>query len=230
MNRPLALLMALLLTCVSLTSVGVAAELGRLSFHLETQRDGRLQLSLSDDGMRNGRSSSSIDLRDLQGLSRAALSGSTASPVSFALVREAGRIDCVGSGRNEAATGSCRFIPNAAFADLLAARGIGRPSERQAFGLTMVGASRALVDGIAAARYPAPSIDDLTALAALHVTPAYIAELAARGYRPAKTSDLIAFKALGVTPAYVDGLRRAGLGQLRADEIVQFKALDISPA
>jgi hypothetical protein len=228
MTRLLALPIAVLLICLGLTSVGVAAELDRLNFQLVAAREGRLHLSLSDDGERNGRSSSSFEVSELQELNRAALAGSASSPVRFALVREPGRVDCAGSGRNQVATGHCRFTPDAGFSDLLARRGIGRPSEREAFALTMVGASRRLVEGMAAARYPAPSIDDLTALAAIGVTPAYIAELAAGGYQPAKTSDLIAFKALGVTPGYLASLRGVGYGRLSGSEVVQLKALGVT--
>lgn len=228
MNRPIALLMAMLLTCLGVASVGFAAEMGQLHFQLAKSGRDLVQLTLSD-GERSSYSSS-YRADDLQGLAPAAVFGATSGPVRFALVREPGRLDCAGTANAGAASGDCRFTPDQGFGDLLASRGIGRPNARQALGLAMVGASRALVESIAAARYPAPSIADLTGLAALGVDARYIGDLSAGGYRPDRISDLLAFKALGVTPAYVEELRRAGAGRLSADMIVQLKALDVSPA
>ena len=66
--------------------------------------------------------------------------------------------------------------PNPRFSQLLDSRGIGRPTDEQAFGLMAVNARRDLIDALAAARYPTPSIDDLMALSALGVSGAYIGE------------------------------------------------------
>ncbi|WP_205480869.1 hypothetical protein [Sphingomonas arenae] len=228
MNRPIALLIAVLLTCLGVTSVGFAAEMGQLRFQLAKSSRDRVQLTLSD-GSRST-FSSSYRSEELQGLVPAAAFGPAAGPVRFALVREPGRLDCTGTASAGASSGDCRFTPDQGFVDLLTRRGIGRPTEDQSLDLTMVGANRALVEAIADASYPAPSISDLTGLAALDVDARYIADLSAGGYRPEKIADLLAFKALGVTPAYVAELRRAGAGSLSADMIVQLKALDVSPA
>lgn len=231
MNRSISLLFALMFSWVCLTSIGWAADLGQLRFKLTAEASERPHLSLTSGGRNDNHFGSSIDWADLKGLNPAQLRGAGGQPVAFALVREAGRVDCTGRTAPRAeASGSCTFVADSAFANLLKARGIGQPTERQAFALTMTGANRALIDAIAAARYPTPNIDDLAGLSALQVTPAYLQDLSRRGYRPNKISDLIAFKALGVTPAYIEELQRAGFGKLAADEIVQLKALDVSPA
>lgn len=230
MHRSLALLLAILLTSFSITSVGFAAQGGELRFELSQRSAHRVQLSLLDDeGSGHGRSSSSFALADLAGLDRSAMASSEATPISFALVREAGRIDCSGSGERGTAKGFCRFMPDRAFADYLSGQGLARPSEREAFALVMVGASRRLVQAIAAARYPTPDLDDLTALTALGVTEDYIAQLAASSYRPTDISDLIAFKALGGTPADVRAIRGSKVNLISADELIRLRIAGLLP-
>ena len=232
MTRPFAILSALLLTTATLNTTSFAANLGEIRFALSTERSpaGRAQLTLTDDGRRASVNSTSVALDDLAGLDTSALSSGRAAPLRFALVRDAGRLDCSGTGQLRHSKGECRFTADRGFSDYLVRHGIDRPTDREAFTLAMVGANRALVAALSAARYPTPGISDLAGLAALGVTPDYIRDLARRGYRPEKVGDLLAFKALDVTPAYVDALRRAGFDRLSAAEIVQFKALDVSPA
>lgn len=228
MFRMLAFAAALLLTGLSLSSAGLAHFTNDLRFTIEGRADDKVQLHLrSGDERRGSNMSDTFALRDLHGLDAAELR--TGRPLRFALVREAGRVDCAGSGSPGRAAGRCSFTPDRAFADFLASRGMGRPSVEDSFTLAMVNASRALVDAIHRARYPAPKPGTLAGLAAVGVDARYIADLSSRGYRPAKTDDLIAFRALDITPAYIDAMSRAGYGRLAADDIVQFKAIGISP-
>jgi len=187
---------------------------------------GDVQLSLRTGD--HGNSSSSYAASALSGLDLAAFR--QGGPIQFALVRDAGRIDCSGRGSAGRADGKCLFSADPAFADFLAGRGIGRPTLEQSYALTMVEAHRELVEALHAARYPAPTIDELTGMAAVGVSRAFIDDLAKRGYRPAEIDDLIAFAALDITPAYIDEMSRAGFKGLDADAIVQFKALGVSPA
>ena len=173
--------------------------------------------------------SSSFAVADLAGLDAARLRAAGTTPVSFALIREAGRIDCAGNAGRGRADGSCRFTENRGFSDLLAARGMRRPNVEQAYGLTMVGATRGLLDALHANRYPMPKVDDYIAMSAVGVTPRYIRDLAAAGYRPDDSKRLIEFAAIGVTPAYLGSLARAGYANLPQEDVVQLAALDIDP-
>jgi hypothetical protein len=150
-------------------------------------------------------------------------------PIRFALVREAGRLDCSGAGSGEHASGDCRFTADPVFEHFLASRGVGYPSESQAFGLMAVNARRDLIEAIAAAHYPTPTIDNLMALAALGVDGRYIGEMARAGYRPNSIQRLIEFKALGVTPQWIAGFVRIGYANVPGDGLVQMRALGITP-
>ena len=232
MNRYVALIGALLLTVVTVASACTAATADWIHFTLEPQRGSEtIQASFrTDDRSRNEHSwSTGLRPAELAGLDLAGLRGSGTRPLRFALIREAGRLDCSGHGGESYAAGDCGFTPDPAFTQLLASHGITRPTSEQAFGLMAVNARRELVDSLYAAHYPTPSIDNLMALAALGVTGDYIGGMARAGYRPGSLDDLIQFKALDITPAWIAGFVRIGYANLPADELVQMRALDITP-
>jgi hypothetical protein len=233
MNRPLALLLALMFATLTVSSACVAARSEWIGFTLEPERgnSGKIHAQFSDEPRDRDEHSWSTGFipSELVGLDLAAFRGSAAAPLRFAIVREAGRLGCSGNGGRSRATGTCYFAADAGFTQLLESRGIGRPSRQQAFGLMAVNARRELIDAIAAARYPTPTIDDLMALSALGADGRYISELGHAGYRPEKIDALIEFKALGVTPEWIGSFAGMGYATIPADDLVQLRALDITP-
>jgi hypothetical protein len=229
MHRTFAILAAIALTTISVTTTCFAHFADGIRFTLRPTGTGdRVQLDLrSGTAGRTDSMSSSFASSELTGLDAARLRAGAAAPIRFALVREAGRVDCAGTGSRGRATGSCRFTENRAFSDLLAARGMKRPTGSQAYALTMVGATRGLLDALHANRYSMPKVDDYIAMTAVGVTPRYIRDLAAAGYRPDDSKRLIEFAAIGVTPEYLGGLARAGYANLPQDRVVELAALEI---
>ncbi|MFP5328983.1 MAG: hypothetical protein ACLGHC_02440 [Alphaproteobacteria bacterium] len=231
MTRFLAFTAALLMTVISVSSACVAGPVAPLSFALEQSgRAGQLQVRFRRADSRGADSwSSTFQASSLAGLDQAALNRPGSNPVRFAIIREAGRIDCSGAGGNSTASGTCSLTPDRGFNDFLTANGINRPTEEQTYGLIAVDARRELVSALKASDYPTPTIEKLMELSAVGVTPAYIRELAAQGYRPATLQSLVEFGALDITPDYIGGFVRAGYGKLTASELVQLKALNVTP-
>lgn len=233
MNRCLAFLAAVLVAFVSVSSACTAQSAEWIHFTLEPKASepGKVQVSFRSD--RNGREennwSSGFPASDLVGLDLAGFRGAGSVPLRFSVIREAGRVDCSGHGGEGYAAGYCSFTADPAFTQFLVSRGIGRPTQEQAFGLTAVNARRELIDAVSAARYPTPSIENLMAMSALNVTGDYIARMAQAGYRPATIQSLIEFKALNITPEWIAGFVRIGYGNLPGEQLVQLKALDITP-
>lgn len=233
MNRCLALLGALLLTFITVSSACTAAPGFGVHFSLEPH-DGnpdKIQASFRQNvgGPDQNNWSDGFRPSDLVGLNLAAFRGAGSHPLSFAIVHEAGRLDCSGHGGDSFAVGTCSFTADPGFTQLLQARGIGRPTDEQQFGLMAVNARREMIDAVAAANYPTPSIDDLMSLAALGVNGAYISEMARAGYRPKTIDTLIQFKALNITPEWIRQFVNIGYGNLPGDELVELKALNITP-
>lgn len=233
MNRPLALICALVLACLSVSSACFAQSADWIHFSLETERGdpARIHATFRNDvrGDHDNNWSTGFMPSELIGLEVSSFHAAGSRPLHFAVVREAGRLDCSGHGGENYAAGNCSFAENPAFTQLLLDRGIGRPSREQAFGLMAVNARRDLIEAISAAHYPTPRINDLMALSALHVDGRYIADMARAGYRPQSIQRLIEFKALGVTPQWIGGFARVGYANLPGDGLVQMRALGITP-
>ena len=233
MNRFLAFIGALLVAFVSVSSACTAAPAEWIHFTLEPQhgRGDRIEARFRNEVRGRDENNWSTDFRptELVGLDIAGFRGSGSRPLRFALIREAGRLDCSGHGGDSYAAGNCSFTPDAGFTQLLQSRGIARPSNEQAFGLMAVNARREVIDAIARAHYPTPSIDNLMALSALGVDGAYISEMSLAGYRPRTLDGLVEFKALSITPQWIAGFARIGYADLPADDLMQLKALNITP-
>jgi hypothetical protein len=148
--------------------------------------------------------SNTRSLAELQGLSTAQLMDG-GQPVRFALVRDAGRLDCGGTARGGRGSGACTFTPDPNFAAYAAAHGIGRPTARQAFSLTMSGVGREVIEALDLNGFARPNIDQLTSMGIQGVTAGYVRDLGSRGYH-LSADDLIAFKIQGVEPEYFRAL------------------------
>jgi hypothetical protein len=233
MNRCLAFLFALVLATLTVSSACVASPSDWTHFTLEPDRDsGRIHATFGTERRDHGDNHWSTGLvpSELIGLDVAAFRGAGTRPLRFAVVREAGRLDCSGNGGDNRAAGNCNFTADPGFTQLLVSRGIGRPTREESFGLMAINARREVVDAVVAAHYPAPTIDNLMALTALGVNGRYITDLARVGYRPPSIDTLIQFKALGISPDWIGGFARIGYANVPADELVQLKALNITPA
>lgn len=232
MTRMLAFVAALMLTAITVSSACVAQSAAPLQFTIEPARhDGEVKVRF--ERHRSGHSENNWDSSfrpsELAGLDMAALNSSGTRPVRFALVRDAGRIDCSGTGGNAMARGTCAMIPDAEFDRFLVSHGIGQPSEDDTFEMIALNMRREIVDALARARYPTPTVDKLIELTAVDATPAYINGLSAQGYRPQTLDTLAQFAALKITPDYIGSFARMGYSNLPADELIQLKALNITP-
>ncbi|HVI04540.1 MAG TPA: hypothetical protein VM711_00400, partial [Sphingomicrobium sp.] len=207
MNRPLAFVCALVFALAAVSSACIAQPSDWIRFSLERDRGDSPRIHASFHGNEVGREhdnwSTGFMPSDLVGLEMSAFHGAGSRPIHFAVMREAGRLDCSGSGGNSFATGNCRFTENPSFVRLLVRSGIGQPTREQALGLMAVNARRDVIDALAAAHYPTTNVDNLMALSALGVDGRYISDLARSKYRPQSIQKLVEFKALGITPEWI---------------------------
>src|SRR5438128_1770701 len=128
MNRCLAFLFALCFAAISVSSACIAQPSDVIRFTLEAERGdpARIKASFRDEVRDHDQNSWSTDFRPSEfiGLDESGFRGPGSRPLRFALVREAGRLDCSGNGGGSMAIGNCSFTPDAGFTQLLAARGI----------------------------------------------------------------------------------------------------------
>lgn len=233
MNRAFAFIGALLLASITVSSACLAAPDEGLRFTLEPEHGngGKIHANFRDSSHGNNETnwSSGFMPSELIGLDTSGFRSSGTRPLRFAIIREAGRLDCGGNGGGNYANGYCRFTPDPAFTQLLVSRGIARPTTEQGLGLMALNVRRELIDGIVAAGYPTPKIDELESLTALGVDGRYITDMARAGYRPRSLQSLVEFKALGITPGWIEGFVRIGHGNFPQEGLVQLKAMGITP-
>lgn len=233
MSRPLAFVCALLVAFVTVSSACRAQPADWIRFTLQQERGdpAKIQASFRENEKDRDHNNWSTGFMpsELIGLEVSSFHAAGSRPLHFAIVREAGRLDCSGTGGSNYATGNCRFSDNPAFTQLLVSRGIGRPTREQGLDLMAVNARREVIEAVATARYPTPTIDDLMALSALGVDGRYVTEMASAGYRPGSIHSLIEFKALGITPQWIGGFARIGYANVPGDGLVQMRALGVTP-
>lgn len=224
-------LAAVAASTLAVTATVDAAEPTEFSFHLRDEGDGaNIRADFRRLDREHSQWNSSFRLADLAGLERSQLLPAGQTPLQFAIVRDAGRLDCTGTGGSGSADGRCRFTVDEAFFDYLRTSGVTSLSGEDAYAMTAVGVRRNLVAAIRQANYPAPSAENLIALSALGADREYIDDMSGAGYRPESIERLIEFKALGITPEYIAGMQRIGFGRATASQLVQFKALGIDAA
>lgn len=131
MNRPLALLCALILAWVSVSSACFAQVGDWVHFTLDAQHnsDGRIEASFSTEGRGRHENNWSTGFlpSDLVGLEVSSFHAPGTRPLHFAIVREAERLDCTGYGGENRAGGNCAFVENGAFTHLLVDRALAGP-------------------------------------------------------------------------------------------------------
>ncbi len=157
----------------------------------------------------NGLSTNAFNLSDAQGFDAAALA-SPGTSVSFRLTREAGSLACQGIAGRQRGTGDCRFEPNRRFAQALARRGIGSPTDGQLFYLAVNNVGLDLAEELDRSGYPRPTLDKFVEAGIFGVRADYVREMRALGHRPETLASLVQMRIHGVTPAYVRELAAAG--------------------
>lgn len=185
-----------------------------------------------DEGRSHSQFSNSIALAELEGLSPAQLASAEGAPARFRIAREAGTLDCSGIVRQRRGTGDCRFAGNRAFVETLARRGIGTPTVKQQFHLTMTNVGTPLLAELDRQGYSKPTLSQLVGLAIHGVSVDYLRGLDAAGYRVGSPEKLTAMRIHGITPEYIRELvsihpRYRGIP---ADQLVAMRIHGVSAA
>ena len=198
-------------------------------FEVRKQDDDFVRLRIERDWDDNGHDSwgDRIPLADLKGMSREAIAHG--GPVSFSYVRPAGRFDCSGTARDEHAEGNCTFTVNDAFAKVLAARNIERPSRRQYYGLAISGVDSDVIDAVIKEGLGTPTPDELIGLGIFHVTPDFVRGMAHLNGMNVSIGDLVQFRIFKITPELAKDYANLGYGKLSAHDLVQFSIFHVSP-
>ena len=174
----------------------------------------------SNNGNSNGNSEGPIRRAQLQGLDEAVLASANGGPLRFRIAREAGTVECSGTGAQGRGTGTCSFSANPAFAAELERRGLGRPSQVQQFHLALHPVTSADLAELDRLGYARPDMDGLVAMGIHGATGDYLRELDRAGYRVGTVEQLVGMRIHGVTGDYIGRLAAIG-PQFRSPRLQQ---------
>lgn len=215
---------ALLVAGTTFANVTAATTSGRWSIATRGDDASRVQLRFEYNDASDGYSSSSwssgVPIADA-GIPADRLRGPIA-PVTFTIAREPGTFTCTGSAGEGSAAGQFTYAPNVRFDEMLATRGMGRPTFQQSLALAIAGVTVAFVDQVRGSARSA-GVADLVRVAQHGVNPRYVAELTALGYKVTSLEDLVRLHDHGVTPDSIRALQAAGYRNLSTDELVTLR-------
>ncbi|HEV2146316.1 MAG TPA: hypothetical protein VGR37_02775 [Longimicrobiaceae bacterium] len=170
-----------------------------------------------------------VELRHLEGLAPAVLEPGGSAPARFRLRRDAGVFTFVGSFSGGRGRGEFTFAPDAAFAEGLARRGIGRPTPAQQLSLALHDVGMVYVDELERLGYRRPTVDELIRAGKQGAGLDYLRELAALGFRAGSVPALVEMRGHRVEPGFVRELRALGYASVSPGELVEMKDHGVTP-
>lgn len=201
-------------------------------------KDNKINLSFelrSDQGGRN-QMGQTYEFGDLQGLSREqAVNG---GPVSFSLVREAGRIDCEGSFQDAKGSGTFRFTGNLAFASAMKSRGFDfetgmndddRHSENRLFAATTLNVTTALADDLISAGFGKIRTEDLFKAAIFKIDSKFMREMKASGFENLGMEELVKARIFKIDADFVRRVSEMGFQKEPFESLVKMQIFKVTP-
>jgi len=203
-------------------NASVSKDNSKLNLHLErrTERGGR-----NEHGQ-------TYDFSELQGLSREqALNG---GPVSFSLVREAGRIDFVGSFQDGKGSGTFRFTGNAAFVSAMKSRGFNFEDDSEShndrlFSAAMINVTTALADDLASAGFGKLQTDDLFKAAIFKINSTFMREMKASGFADLGMEELVKARIFKIDADFVRQVAQMGFDKEPFESLVKMQIFKVTP-
>jgi len=181
-------------------------------------------LAISWPGGGDSYSSSDLPESDFDGLD---LWGSGRREVQFAIVRDAGRLECDGLMKGKRGSGFFRFVPNPDYAKRMQTLGFD-VEERDQFGMTLHDVSIEFAEQMQSAQIRGLDTDSLIPFRVHRVTRAYVDDLRREGQSELDADGLIAFRVHGVSADLIRQLRSTGY-EPDSDDLIALRVHNASP-
>ena len=228
---------ALLIWIAAASAIAQSTMTGEWTATVSTKDDSKIQLNLERRSDKSGRHQmgQSFEFSDLQGLTREqALNG---GPVSFSLVREAGRIDMEGTFQNGKGSGTFRFTGNAGFVSAMKSRGFDfdqtsgtddRDSEDRLFAATALNVTVALADDLNSAGFGKLRVDDLFKAAIFKIDSNFMREMKASGFNLGM-EDLVKARIFKINAEFVRQVAQMGFEKEPFESLVKMQIFKVTP-
>ena len=203
-----------------------------------SSKENKLQLNLerrSAKGHRN-QMGQSYDFSEFQGLTRE--QAQNGGPVSFSLVREAGRIDLEGSFQNGKGSGTFRFTGNPGFISAMKSRGFDfdqsantddRDSEDRLFAATALNITTALADDLNSAGFGKLQTEDLFKAAIFKINSQFMREMKASGFQNLGMEDLVKARIFKIDADFVRQVSQLGFDKEPFESLVKMQIFKVTP-
>ena len=202
-----------------------------------SQENSKIQLNLDRRSDRGGKHQhgQSYEFSEFQGLTRDQALGN--GPVSFSLVREAGRIDLEGSFQNGRGSGTFRFTGNAGFVSAMKSRGFNFEenadddghSENRLFAAAMVNVTTALADDLASAGFGRLRVDDLFKAAIFKIDSAFMREMKTSGFNNLGMEELVKARIFKIDADFVRKVSQMGFDKEPFESLVKMQIFKVTP-
>lgn len=202
-------------------------------------KDNKLQLSLERRSGKSGRNQmgQSYEFSEFQGLTREQVQNG--GPVSFSLVREAGRIDMEGSFQNGKGSGTFRFTPNLSFVSAMKSRGFDfeqsskydddRDSYDRLFAATALNVTTALADDLNSAGFGNLKTEDLFKAAIFKINSQFMREMKASGFQNLGMEELVKARIFKIDAEFVRQVSQMGFDKEPFESLVKMQIFKVTP-
>ena len=202
-------------------------------------KDNKLQLSLERRSGKSGRNQmgQTYEFSEFQGLTREQVQNG--GPVTFSLVREAGRIDMEGSFQNGKGSGTFRFTPNLSFVSAMKSRGFDfeqsskndddRDSEDRLFAATALNVTTTLADDLNSAGFGNLKTEDLFKAAIFKINSQFMREMKASGFQNLGMEELVKARIFKIDAEFVRQVSQMGFDKEPFESLVKMQIFKVTP-
>lgn len=203
-----------------------------------SSKENKLQLNLErrNKGHRN-QMGQTYEFSEFQGLTREQVQNG--GPVSFSLVREAGRIDMEGSFQNGKGSGTFRFTGNAGFVSAMKSRGFDfeqlanadddRDAEDRLFAAAALNITTALADDLNSAGFGNLKTEDLFKAAIFKINSQFMREMKASGFQNLGMEELVKARIFKIDADFVRQVSQMGFDKEPFETLVKMQIFKVTP-
>ena len=204
-----------------------------------SSKDSKLQLNLERRSGKSGRHQmgETFEFSEFQGLTREQVQAG--GPVSFSLVREAGRIDMEGTFQNGRGSGTFRFTPNLSFVSAMKSRGFDfeqssrsdddREGEDRLFAATALNVTTALADDLSSAGFGKLQTEDLFKAAIFKINSQFMREMKASGFQNLGMEELVKARIFKIDADFVRQVSQMGFDKEPFETLVKMQIFKVTP-
>ncbi|HEX3250615.1 MAG TPA: hypothetical protein VHS05_14385 [Pyrinomonadaceae bacterium] len=228
---------ALLIWIAGVHAIAQSSLTGEWTASVSSKDSSKIQLNMERRSDKSGRHQmgQSFEFSDIQGLTRE--QASNGGPVSFSLVREAGRVDFEGTFQNGKGSGTWRFTGNAGFVSAMKSRGFdfeqtsetdNREREDRLFAATVLNVTTALADDLNSAGFGKLQVEDLFKASIFKIDSNFMREMKASGFNLGM-EDLVKARIFKIDAEFVRQVGQMGFEKEPFESLVKMQIFKVTP-